>query len=141
LHKAGSAVLEFADNVELLSMSPAEVGVRLLLVNTGRDILRAIAAGLEEQAMGYVRQGKAVTNYGIGFSKPREVWNVPAAQIRALGEIYDLKLVKDDFAMTPKQAIKAKVPAELVRKMSITPTGTARLELNDTVRTRKIFSK
>lgn len=141
LAKAGAAVLEFADTVELVSMSPAEVGVRLSLIEAGRDVLRAIAAGLEEQALGHVRAGKPVPNWHLGHSNPRQIWNVPMAQVKALGQLYGLDLVKEEPALTPKQAITKKIPKGLVDKLSFTPNGKARLEQDSTVRTRKIFSK
>lgn len=141
LHIAGQTVLEFAGSVEAMSCNADEVGVRLTQINAGLGILRALRDGLEEQALGMLRTGKNVTNWGTGTTKPREVWNTPVATLKALGSMYGVALTEEVPAMTPKQAIKRKIPDTVVRKISVTPTGTIKLVADDTKRTRKLFQK
>jgi Protein of unknown function (DUF2800) len=141
LHKAGQAVLEFTGDVEAMACNADEVGVRLAQIEQARDILKALAGGLEEQALGMIRAGKSVTNYGITFTQPRQTWDKPVAVVKALGQMYGVALTEESFAMTPKQAIKRKIPEAVIAKVSMTPTGKAQLTLDSTVRTRKIFNK
>jgi Protein of unknown function (DUF2800) len=141
LHIAGQSVLEFSGEVEAMACNADEVGVRLAQIVQARDLLKALADGLEEQALGMIRLGKSVTNWGIDFTKPRQNWNVPVATVKALGEMYGVALTEETFAMTPKQAIKRKIPEAIINKVSVTPTGTPKLTLDSTVRTRKIFNK
>jgi hypothetical protein len=141
LHIAGQAVLEFAGSVEAMSCTADEVGVRLAQINEGLDILRALRDGLEEQALSMIRTGKNVTNWGTGTTKPREIWNAPISTIKGIGLMYGVPLTEEVAAMTPKQAIKRKIPETVIRKVSMIPTGTIKLIADDTKRTRKIFQK
>jgi hypothetical protein len=141
LHIAGQSVLEFSGSVEAMTCNADEVGVRLSQINQGLDLLKALAGGLEEQALGMIRQGKSVTNWGIGHTQPRQTWNAPVTTVKALGSLYGVALTEETFAMTPKQAIKRKIPEAVIGKVSHVPNGTAKLVPDSTVRTRKIFQK
>lgn len=141
LHKGATAVLEFAGGIESLECSATEIGVRLLQVQQGAALLKAVASGLEEQIMHMIEKGKIVANYSIGFTKPLQKWNVPTATLDGLGTLYGVPLVELQPAMTPKQAIKRKIPEAVIAKVSHTPSGAKKLVLDSTTRSRKIFSK
>lgn len=139
--RATEWALDFAHTVELVAMSPEEVGTRLAQVDAAKATLKSIGDALAEQAMGMIRAGKVVSNYEVGFSSPRQKWNVPVAQLGALGTLYGVELTEMSAAKTPKEAIKCKIPKGVIDAMSITPTGTPKLVPMDTLRTRKIFNK
>jgi hypothetical protein len=146
-NKAGSALIEWAGKVEVMPLNGHEVGLRLRLVQQARAMLKALETGLEEQAMSMLRAGKQVPFYKVGYSNPRETWNPGViGQVKALQSLLPplkggAKLTEEAFALTPKQAIKAGVPADIVRKYSTTPNGAAKLVIDDTVKYAKIFQR
>lgn len=138
-HVASTAILQYAGTVEAMAQSGHEVGLRLALINDALTMLKAVQTGLEEQAISMLRNGKVVPFFKVGHSQPRETWIKPVGEVSALGMLYGKKLVTEDFAMTPKQAVAAGVPRAVIDKYATTPNGKARLERDELTETKKIF--
>jgi len=70
--------------------------------------------------------------------KGREKWNIPMAQIEAIEGAMKVKLTEKK-AITPKQAIKAGLSAEVVGALTETPPGTIKLKEDDGSLLRRTF--
>jgi hypothetical protein len=140
-HVASTAILQYSGTVEAMAQNGHEVGLRLALINDALTMLKAVQTGLEEQALSMLRNGKVVPFFGVGYSKPRETWAKPVAEVAALGALTGKTLTKIDYAVTPKQAVALGVPRAIVDKYAYTPNGAARLERNTLTDTAKIFKK
>ena len=140
-HVASTAILEYAGEVEAMSQSAADIGLRLALINDGLTMLKALATGLEEQALELIRKGKVVPHFKIEYTKPRETWAAPVAEVKALGVLIGKPLTEEKPCVTPKQAITLGVPADIVKKYSHTPNGSAKLIPDRVADTARIFSK
>jgi hypothetical protein len=140
-HVASTAILEYAGTVEAMSQNPHEIGLRLNLINAALTMLKGVATGLEEQAMQMIQHGKVVPWFRLGHSQPREIWSKPAEEIAALGALTGKTLTKLDYALTPKQAVKAGIPRAVVDQYATTPHGKARLESDDLTNAARIFNK
>jgi hypothetical protein len=140
-HVAGTAIIEYAGTVEAMSQNPHEIGLRLNLVNAAVTMLEGVATGLEEQALQMLRSGKTVPYFKVGYSQPRETWAKSVAEVSMLGALTGKKLTEEAYALTPKQAVKAGIPRDVIDKYAMTPHGKARLESDDLTMAARIFSK
>jgi hypothetical protein len=118
-----------------------ELGKELKQLHDSQELLKARITALESEALAKLKIGKRIPFYQLGRHQPREKWVKPIAEILTLGEMFDVDLKKEPEAITPKQAIKAGIPADLVRQYSDTPIGELKLEQVKESETRKIFAK
>lgn len=103
-------------------LPPHAVGLELTILQGAIKRLKARAEGLEEQALKLNRNGVDVPFWKSEYSQGREKWSIPHAEVLALGSLYGVDLNKPGN-LTPAQARKAGVDAEIVKAMSETPRG------------------
>lgn len=134
-------VLEGIENMKDLpeELTDDELGKELKRIHDFAELLKARATALEEEALAKLKIGKRIPFYQLGRSQPREKWVKPVSEVLALGDLFEVNLAKPKEAITPKQAIKAGVPADLVRQYSDTPLGELKLEQVKESETRQIF--
>lgn len=121
-----------------LELSPHALGLELRMIQHYVKVLTARATGLEEQALATIRRGQIVPFFGVEQSAGREAWTRPVEEVIALGDMMGVALAKPG-AITPKQAIKAGLPAEVVAQYSETPRGAIKLVPDNGTAARKIF--
>jgi hypothetical protein len=139
--RAGSALVQFTGRAEALAQTGADMGVRLNLINAAILMLKAVGSGLEEQIIATLRAGKSVPFFKVDYSKPRETWAKSVAEVKLLGQLSGVVLVKDDYDLTPKQAVKAGIDRAVIDKYSFTPNGAAKLVPDKLSTAQRIFSK
>ncbi len=140
-NRAGSALIEFAGRAEAISQTGADMGVRLNLINAAITMLKAIGSGLEEQIISTLRKGGTVPFFKVDYSKPRETWAKSVAEVELLGQLSGVVLVKKDYDLTPKQAVKAGIDRAVIDRYSFTPNGSARLVPDKLSSHARIFKK
>jgi hypothetical protein len=138
LQRAAMSAIEEAGKVTPLELPPAALGLELRMLERAGMLIKARAAGLREVAMDTIRQGVMVPGFTTETGKGRERWKVPVEQVVALESVIGKKLTEPK-TVTPKQAIKLGVPAEIVAAFSETPNGETRLVEDDGSLTRRIF--
>jgi hypothetical protein len=69
----------------------------------------------------------------------RTVWTAPASEVIALGNMLGVDVSKPDV-ITPKQSIKAGLPAEVVAAYSHAPRGAAELAEDNGHAAAKVFA-
>ena len=121
-------------------LPPQALGSELRYIQSAIDTLTARATSLEEQALSMIRQGKSVPHFVAQHGMGRERWIKPEAEVIAMGELMGVKLGVTKL-VTPKQAIKAGMNAELVKSFTETPRGELKLVADDGTNARKIFGK
>ena len=120
-------------------LDEAGLGNELRILHNAAKLLDARITGLEQEALSLLKSGKRVPHYELGEVQSREKWTCDPTN---LGKLFDIELrkpVEVEF-ITPKQAIKAGIPAKVVRKYSETPTGAKKLQPIDEKKIRKMFS-
>lgn len=118
---------------------PAEaVGRELAVMMEAQEILKARISGLENETLSQIKQGVAITGWGWEQGMGREAWSKPIDEVLALGQMMGVNVAKPS-AITPKQAIKAGIPAAVVAEYSTTPKGEIKLVRDTGARARKIF--
>lgn len=121
-------------------LTDEELGIELKHLHETQELLKARLTGLEEEALTKLKLGKRIPFYQLGRSQPREKWIKPIEEVLILGDMFEVNLKKPAEAITPKQAIKAGVPADVVREYSETPLGELKLEQIKESETKRIFN-
>jgi hypothetical protein len=119
--------------------TPDDVGRMLTKLRAAIQTAKAYESGLEEEAKQFITGGERVPGWSLKAGQGRERWARPVEEVIALGEMMGVSVSKPG-AMTPKQAIKAGLSAELVRAYSETPTGALQLVPSDGTLERIGFS-
>lgn len=102
------------------------------------DILKARESGLENEVLAKLKQGTSIAGWRTEQGMGREKWSKPIDEVLALGQMMGVDIAKPS-AITPKQAIKAGLSAEIVSQYSETPKGEIKLVEDDLNRARLIF--
>jgi len=116
------------------------LGFELRLLDRGIERLQARRLGLAEQAASRVKGGNTVPGYGMEASSGRVRWAKPVNEIIALGEMMNIQIAKPGL-ITPTQAVKAGLPAELLAAYSERPAGSPKLVQVNVDDARKVFRK
>lgn len=136
------------DNINTLNattphdLDEAGLGNELRILHNAAKLLDARITGLEQEALAKLKSGKRIPHYELGEVQSLERWVKDEKEITALGELFDIELRKpiEVKFITPKQAIKAGIPAKVVRNYSETPKGAKKLQAIDEKKIRKMFS-
>lgn len=114
----GTALYEAATNALPQEVGPVDVGTLLEIVERAAEHLKGIQAGLEAQAVAYMRGGQNVPGRVVATTYGREKWSKPASEVLALGDMFGWDFQKplkerDEFAniLTPAK-IKNKFPID-----------------------------
>lgn len=118
-------------------LAPNELGRQLTQLERAADILNSRITGLTEEITSTIRRGERVPGYTLEPGKSREIWSAPHAEIVALGELFNIPLIKET-TITPLQAIKAGIPADVIDAHTEVVNGAVKLAKTET-KARKIF--
>jgi Protein of unknown function (DUF2800) len=140
LQRAALTSLDESGRPTPLKLPPPALGLELRLITRAIDQLKARESGLREVALNSIRTGTAIPGFTAQSGQAREIWNVPVDKIEALGDMMGVKITKH-VALTPKQAIKAGLPKEMLQKFAITPTAELKLVEDDGSMLRRTFGK
>ena len=115
-----------------------QCGHELKALQRAAELIDARITGLYEHAMHLIRTGKQVAGYTAERSNGRIAWKVPEPEVEALGDMCGVNLLKLAEVITPRQAIKAGVPEQIVMLYTEIKHGALKLV---PVNTRKIFNE
>lgn len=141
LQRASLAVLDVVTSNAPHELPPPAVGAELRWIKRAAKMLEARATGLEAQALAMIKRGERVPHFTLGESVTRQVWNVPEEQAIAMGELLGVNVAKAPKALTPKQAMDAGLPEDVVNEISHRPKGALTLVAEDITKARKIFKE
>lgn len=134
LQQAALTVIDTSMENLPLDLTPAAIGNELRFLKRAEKLLDARITGLEEQALSLIKRGENVPYFRVEESAGRERWKQDNAEIIALGDLLGVDVSKPVEVVTPKQAIKAGLPAEVVREYSETPRGSLKLVSDNAAR-------
>jgi hypothetical protein len=110
---AAASAIDLALLADSTPLTPTAVGAELSYVRAARERLQALETGLEEQVRHHIKSGRQVLGWSMQSKAGREGWKVPPADALALGVP-----PKPAEPVTPAQARKAGIPAEIVAMMA-----------------------
>jgi len=108
--QAGVGLYEVASTPVPMELTPAELGLQLAIIKRAKQALEFLETGYEEQ----VKSLGGVPGWSLESSPGREGWNKPAQEVFSLGDVMGVDLRKPPEAVTPNQARKLGIPAEVV---------------------------
>lgn len=139
LQKASYAAMEFSGANIPFNLPPEAISLELFLVREAIATLKARESGLDAEVLGRIKQGTVVPGWMTEQGQGRKKWVRPVEEIVALGEMMGVNVGKP-AVLTPAQAIKAGLPAELIESYTEVPKGEIKLvQSNDKL--RRVFSK
>lgn len=126
LQKSVYSVIDMVGDNVPFDLAPEQLGKELLKLQNAIEILRARESGLYDEVLGRIKSGSTVPGWMTQRGVGREKWKVPIQEIMDLGEMMGVTVSKP-MTITPKQAIKAGLSADLVRQYSEVPMGEIKL--------------
>ena len=92
-----------------------------------QTMLDARANILKEQLLAFAQAGVKLQRYQLEQGYGRDRWTLELDKLEALGQMFGVNVIKRE-PITPKQAIKAGIPEEIVRPYYTTPKGELKLK-------------
>lgn len=128
-----SSALDAADMSQSsmpMNLPPGALARELRTLDAAQILLEARRDSLEAQAVAIIRRGEHVPGYGLESRPGREQWTVPPESVIAVGASCGVDLAKPTV-ITPAQARKAGMPAEVVAGLSERGPGSLKLTLDN----------
>ena len=137
-----AASLDYADQSYRaipLVLDNTQLARQLAELDRGIELMQARRAGLGEQATATIKRGESVPGWMVAQGNGRERWNVPVDEVITLAGMMGVAVAKPGL-ITPKQAVKAGLPAEVVAGYTETPKGELKLVRDDGTKARNVFN-
>lgn len=112
-------------------LPPDELGKELSILLNAKELLDARITGLEQQALQLIADGKTVRGFVAEQTIGREKWVGDINEIISLADTLNIDIKKPVELITPKQAVNAGLPREIVNRYSETPRGMLKLKKLD----------
>jgi Protein of unknown function (DUF2800) len=138
LQRASMAAIDESGKSTPMELPPAALALELRILTAALERMNARTSGLKEVILATMRNGAFVPGYRLERGLGRQRWKAPVQEVKALGELWGVKLTVDE-PITPKRAIKAGVDPTIVASMTETPLGETKLLEDDGSFTRRIF--
>jgi hypothetical protein len=139
--RAGLAIMDFSGQSNPVNATPGELGLELQLIERALEILKARQTGLAAEIEALIRNGSIIPGWTMRPTYGREEWERPLAEVFALGQIYGVDLHRKETAITPRQAVAAGVPDDIVRSYTHKPRRGLTLVEDDGTRAQHIFGQ
>jgi hypothetical protein len=135
-------LVDFSGRGELGSLDATALGQELRLLDTALQRLTARRTGLAAAAEASLHAGVRIPYYTLEPTKTRLIWKdgVTPGQVAATGDLFGIDLRKPAEVMTPRQAIDAGIPADIIEgNLAHRPQGSLQLKPISTKDAEKAF--
>lgn len=122
-------------------LTPEAVAAELHLARRQAELAAARVKGLEDEAAHVLRSGGLVPGWSMQSKPGREQWTGESEVLSLAAGFGLLDTVSERRLITPNQAIKAGLPAELVRMHTTRPQGEAKLVPTGDTLAARIFGE
>jgi Protein of unknown function (DUF2800) len=140
LQQASYSDAEFSNGRTPVELAPNAAALELRYLMRAQERLEARIDGLKEQTIANIKAGKAVPHFRIEQGYGRTTWNVPDAQILAIGSLYGQDLSKPGV-VTPSQAKAKGIDEAVIKAHSFIPLTSLKLIPDQTADAEKVFGK
>lgn len=138
LQKVALSAVEAAGGTTPFDLPNDAISRELSMLTLAQGLLAARLDGLESEVLNRIKGGISINGWMAKQSAGREKWANAIDEVIALGDMMGVD-VRKPSAITPKQAIKAGLSAELVSAYTETPAGSIKLERADGALAVKLF--
>lgn len=104
-------------------LTPDGIGDEIRKLRAAHERIKAMLTGMESEASALIKRGTAIKGFTLAPVSGKQEWSVPTDAIQLKAIEYGVIVAKPVECITPKQAIKAGVPSDVVNNMSITRPG------------------
>lgn len=140
LQRASMAACDVAGKAQPFDLPPEAMALEYRTLLHYKALLKARAAGLEQQLLALGRQGARLPGLAIENGAGRQRWTLPDAAVIQIGQALGVQIAKPAEVMTPKQAVAAGLPEAVLAGIVNQPRGEAKLVLDDGSAARKVFA-
>ena len=141
LQRAAYAVIPIARYSAPVELPAEALGIELAMLKSAAVLLSARVSGLEQEAMARATlRGERIPGYMLADTYGRDAWTRPAGEVLAIAQALGVNVSKPGL-ITPKQAIKAGLNADVVKAFSGAGKTGVKLVVDDGARARKVFGK
>jgi hypothetical protein len=116
-------------------LTPKGMAIEIGTLRRAQEIIKHRLTGLETAAIAL----GGVPGWAVERGPGRLTWVRPVAEVIALGELMGVSLGKPPEPITPTQAIKAGLPADVVGAYADRPNGEAKLVPVESTRAARVF--
>ena len=108
-------------------LTPEQLGNELRMLLRAQTVLDARITGLKQQALSLIKQGQRVNWFRAEPTRGREKWKKSVEEVITLGKLWGIELAKPIECITPKQAVDAGLPRDIMAEYSETQSGEIKL--------------
>lgn len=124
-----------------VDVTPEQLGRELSVLEVASKALSYRKSAIEAQIEHHIKQGSIVPGWTIERKPGAAQWKMDSDTTAKTGDVLGVDLRKPQAVMTPAQAIKAGIKADVVKQLSSRPSGKAKLVQVDTNKIKKIFGE
>jgi hypothetical protein len=141
------SIVDFAHTAERVDLDAGSLGQELVIVQDAKKRLEARETGLLAQGEALVRAGHAVPFYSLKPGQSRLTYfdNVSVSELIGLADLTGVDIRKPqtlkESIVTPTQAIQLGIDEAVMNAYAHRPPGKLRLERDNAITARKVFSK
>lgn len=139
LQRAAMDACDVAGQAQPFDLPVAAMALEYRTLQRHRKLLGARESGLQEQLLALGKRGAPIPGLRIEHGAGRERFTVPDDVVIQIGAALGVNVARPPEAMTPKQAVKAGMPPEVLAGIVNTPRGEAKLVEDDGSLARRIF--
>jgi hypothetical protein len=139
LHMEQSALYLSGSTISLDASVEAKA-IRLRQIRRAADHLKQMESGISESLTDAIRRGISVPGFTLKAGSGREGWTRSVEEVIALGACMGVELGKP-AVITPNQARKAGIPADVVAGYSERSAGSVALVEDDGSVARRVFGR
>ena len=138
LGRAVSLIIGYMSEPVAFDLPEAAISRELVLLEKAQLLLKARIVGVSNEISARIKTGKPVSGWRLENTYGRQEWSKPLAEVVALGNLMGIDISKPG-TITPKQAIKAGLPEELVNSYSEVKKSELKLVRDDGSKAREAF--
>jgi len=140
LQTGATAEAEYTGEATPFALNVHQASTELRLLQKAKAIIEAREDGLEIEITAALTRGERSAHFQLSRSTPRETWESSKVEsVLGMAALLNVNVTKPPALITPNQAKKAGLPADLVDSATFRPPGELKLAPIDTNAARKAF--
>ncbi len=122
-------------------MTGSNLSTELRLLERGKKLVDARYDALKTQTEYLLKSGESVPAWSLEPTSGNRKWAKPIEEVKLLGVMFNIDLLKEESLITPTQAMKLKIDANVIKAYSTVPSAGSKLVFDDGAKARRIFKQ